>query len=498
MDSNSLILSVLCGIVALLSLGWIAGWNKPKYLPGPPAWPIIGNLLQMPSSDSWETYTKWKKLYGDAVYVNVMRSPIVILNTYQACSDLLEKRSDMYSDRPLSLLCRKIMGWERALTLAPYGDLWKRSRRMAAQSLRKEAVKQYLDIQQKDVVKYLGSLLTEPEKFVANIRLTSGHSLMKSIYGVDVESPSDPIVAIAEEAVDYALNALTPGNFLVDFFPLLQYIPGWIPGTGWKRFAAQGKKLCDQMADIPFEQTVADMAKGTYDRSFTSVNLENGEDPYMVKWCSGTMYTVLLHPEVQRKAQAEIDTVVGNSRLPDISDRENLPYVNSVMKEVMRWLLVMPLALPHRLVQDDVYNGAVPLIPKGAMVIGNAWAISRDENIYENPESFNPDRFLPLFDKSITPGPLGLPLDPEKYAFGFGRRICAGIHYADTMVFLIISNVLAGFSISPVKNADGADMLPRMEFISSMVREPVPFQCSITVRSPAAKSLIETHLSSYN
>jgi len=143
--------------------------------------------------------------------------------------------------------------------------------------------------------------------------------------------------------------------------------------------------------------------------------------------------------------------------------------------------------------QDDIYHDR--FIPKGSMVLANAWAISRDENLYESPERFDPDRFMPLFDESVPPGPLGLPMDPDKYVYGFGRRICVGIHYADVMLFLIMTNVLACFDISPIKDANGADILPQAKFISSMVREPAPFRCSITVRSPTARSLIETHTS---
>jgi len=143
--------------------------------------------------------------------------------------------------------------------------------------------------------------------------------------------------------------------------------------------------------------------------------------------------------------------------------------------------------------QDDIYHDR--FIPKGSMVLANAWAISRDENLYESPERFDPDRFMPLFDESVPPGPLGLPMDPDKYVYGFGRRICVGIHYADVMLFLIMINVLACFDISPIKDANGADILPQAKFISSMVREPAPFRCSITVRSPTARSLIETHTS---
>ena len=103
-----------------------------------------------------------------------------------------------------------------------------------------------------------------------------------------------------------------------------------------------------------------------------------------------------LYPEVQKKAQAEIDIVVGPNRLPDFGDRPSLPYINAVIKEVMRWHLVVPLgeifffyhhdsqttaipslffskALPHMSSNEDEYDGYY--IPKGTVVFGNSWSV---------------------------------------------------------------------------------------------------------------------------
>ena len=78
-----------------------------------------------------------------------------------------------------------------------------------------------------------------------------------------------------------------------------------------------------------------------------------------------------LHPDVQRKAQAELDRVVGPQRLPDFSDRSALPYVNALLKELARWHVVIPTCVPHAAIQDDVYNGY--FIPKGSQIVPNAW-----------------------------------------------------------------------------------------------------------------------------
>jgi cytochrome P450 len=78
-----------------------------------------------------------------------------------------------------------------------------------------------------------------------------------------------------------------------------------------------------------------------------------------------------LYPDVQAKAQAEIDRVIGSSRLPTFSDRESLPYIDAIVKETVRWHTVAPVAVPHKADEDDIFHGY--FIPKGAILIANSW-----------------------------------------------------------------------------------------------------------------------------
>jgi cytochrome P450 len=80
---------------------------------------------------------------------------------------------------------------------------------------------------------------------------------------------------------------------------------------------------------------------------------------------------MVLSPEVQKKAQAELDAVVGPNRLPEFEDRNNLPYINALCKETLRWHPLLPLGFAHATTQDDIYNGY--FIPKGAIIFGNSW-----------------------------------------------------------------------------------------------------------------------------
>ena len=122
-----------------------------------------------------------------------------------------------------------------------------------------------------------------------------------------------------------------------------------------------------------------------------------------------------LNPEVMKKAQDELDLVIGKERLPEFSDRDNLPYIDAVVKEVLRWNPPLPISVPNRVTQDDgTYRGYS--IPAGATVIENVWAICRDPSIYADPEAFNPDRFLK--DGEIDPQVF----NPEDRVFGAGRR----------------------------------------------------------------------------
>ena len=81
----------------------------------------------------------------------------------------------------------------------------------------------------------------------------------------------------------------------------------------------------------------------------------------------------MLYPEVQRRAQEEIDNVIGPDRLPTMQDSENLTYLAAVMKEILRWSVLVPLAIPHALITEDEYRGM--RIPKGATVIANVWCV---------------------------------------------------------------------------------------------------------------------------
>ncbi|KAF7789305.1 hypothetical protein EIP86_000249 [Pleurotus ostreatoroseus] len=166
-----------------------------------------------------------------------------------------------------------------------------------------------------------------------------------------------------------------------------------------------------------------------------------------------------LHPEAQRKAQEELDRVVGSDRLPTFADREHLPYVEALVTEVFRWNPVVPLGAPHRLLEDDVHEGY--FIPKGSIVIANVSGFLHDPEVYEDPFNFLPERFLPEDGKPLPP-------DSRSYCFGFGRRICP-----DASVWILCAMTLAVFNISKsVEN--GRVIEPVVEYTTGTIRYMPP------------------------
>jgi len=188
-----------------------------------------------------------------------------------------------------------------------------------------------------------------------------------------------------------------------------------------------------------------------------------------------------LFPDVQKKAQAEIDAVVGTDRLPSFADRDSLPYIEALVKESLRWNVVVPTGIPHCVSEDDIHDGYY--IPKGSWIMPNIWFMLNDPQTYANPSQFNPERFLDNDGKDPE-------REPRTICFGFGRRICPGLHLVDASIWLSTVMSLAVFDISKIVE-NGVELTPEVDSSSGAISHPKPFKCSIKPRSAKAIALIQ-------
>jgi cytochrome P450 len=149
--------------------------------------------------------------------------------------------------------------------------------------------------------------------------------------------------------------------------------------------------------------------------------------------------------------------VVGRARLPTFTDAPHLPYVRAVTKEVLRWRPAVPLGVPHKIIEDDWYEGM--FIPKGATCVANIWQCNHDRAVFgDDADEFRPERHIN--DKGeLLPGPMETNQEGHS-SFGFGRRICVGKHLANESLFIHTARILWAATLECAKDENGNDVTP--------------------------------------
>ncbi|CAE6335752.1 unnamed protein product [Rhizoctonia solani] len=512
---NDNMLDLRITFVGPISLVLVILWRlvqRPKvcHPPSPKSLPFVGNLFSIPPDHEQVAFAKLsEQLKSDIVFLQIFGHKILVLNSAKSAFELLEKRSAIYSDRPVIPMITEpgLMNWPRNPSIIGYNDIWRHYRRIMNNWLNRRAVDQFKSLQERQARLLLRRLLdvtnqTQPFEHVKNeFVFAMGSLMLRLAYGYQPESPDDPFLKDLQLTFHNVFEAGMQTNFLVNTFPVLSRIPDWFPGTGWKRIGREWGVQQDRAKTEPYEWLKAQVTSGNYQPSLLSPLLQDHsllsglsiaerdkrlKEVGILMFGGGTdtsaMFLVnlvaamVLDPHVQAKAQQELDAVLGQGVLPSISDKGRLPYIGGVVNEVLRLYPVLPLAVPHACFRDDTYRGYD--IQKGTTVIGNVWAIGRDPDLYENPEIFDPDRYL---DPTVLPPP----------AFGWGRRKCPGIYFGETSTFIAAALVLSVFTFSKRKDSNGKEIVPRMELErNSLALELKPFDFEFKARSDAHYQLI--------
>ncbi|EGN99056.1 hypothetical protein SERLA73DRAFT_168607 [Serpula lacrymans var. lacrymans S7.3] len=466
--------------------------------PGPRPLPIVGNIFNVPIDKSWFAFSDWQKKYGDLLSFHILGRRFIVINSAELAIDILDKKGAIYSDRPRLTMAGDLAGWKDTLILLGYGETLRKYRRYFHRLIGSRALMQnFHPVEERLTYRFLQDILKNPNDLSTHIRKTADSIILSISYGYDVQGDHDPWVKMADNLLSQFSEMTVAGAYLVDFLPFLKHVPEWVPGASFQKTAKEYKATLYQAVDGLHQFVKDQMAAGIAPFSFVSsllgeANL-SGNDEHAIKWSAAAMYSagaettvsalysfflaMTLHPETQKAAQAEIDAVIGSDRLPTLADRAALPYVEALSKEVMRWHTVAPLSIPHASTKDDIHNGY--LIPKGSYVLVNIWGILHNKQNYSEPDLFKPERFLGDHPE----------LDPRTVAFGYGRRICPGMHLADASIFITCVTTLAVFNVTKsVEN--GVEIVPTLEGLAGAISHPAPFKCSITPRSPEAEALI--------
>ncbi|KAJ7923835.1 cytochrome P450 [Mycena leptocephala] len=433
---------------------------------------------------------------------------MVIVNSVKVAEDLLEARGANFSDRPVIPMGGELAGFNNSLTLSHYGDRLRKERKLFHQLFgTQQVVKQFAPLISAETHKFLRRLVSNPAGLIEEIQRTTAAVTLRIAYGYHLgDGPeSDPFLKMFETTGNNFMMSTTPGAFLVDIIPVLRYWPEWMPGGGFHTTAKKWSKQMDDTVDSGLEYVKNKMAEGTAETSFLSTILEEQSyDDHLLKWAAISIevggsdttaaqleaffLAMSLYPEVQAAAQEELDRVVGNDRLPDISDRAQLTYIDALCKEVFRWHVAAPIGVPHRTREDYIYyreGAAEPLlIPKDSLVVPNLWKMLHDPERYADPMAFNPSRFIAADGKEAEP-------DPARICFGYGRRICPGRLLGDTSIFLECSAILSVFNISKTRE-NGIFVEPKLGQSTTTVSHVLPFKCVVEARNARAMALIQS------
>lgn len=274
-------------------------------------------------------------------------------------------------------------------------------------------------------------------------------------WGRRIDTVHDQLAALSIPATE-AANFAIPGFYIIETLPFLTQLPAWLfkmpteLAAGSKLFGKYLWALTEESGEATFDKNFARMLLQEREKSDLSSNeigslignIVGGGLATMTSTTLSFILAMCVFPEVQKKAQAEIDSIVGDGyRVPSWEDESSMPYVAAVISEVFRWRPVTVLGgMAHAPIQDDVYKGY--FIPKGTAIMGNSWAIHRNSRDYPDPEVFRPERF---YDELERP----FPIKKGHYAFGWGRRACSGQNLAEQALWVTIVRLLWAFNIQP-------------------------------------------------
>lgn len=522
LDTSKPLLFVAVAIIAIIPLLY-KRFTRSKGLPlppGPPAEPLLGHLRVIPIDHPEYDYTRWGKQYGsDILHFSMLGRSIIVLNSVEAARQLMDKRGANYADRPRFALF-EVMGWGITLTFLRWSPRFKLHRKLLQQSFTQTACKAYRPVQEEEARRAAVAIIQRPLEWEVLLRQFSQAVVLRVGFGIDIQEKNDPFVEMAIKVEEATGESGVPAGSLIDFYPFLRYLPNAISSLSSHLaplvHARRTKKFIQQLHDAPWDATEPSIrSKTAMQPSFMQTHFSrylnneakgksNEATIEDIKGAAGAIsiaggnttwstiivciLNLILHPEVQARARAEIDAVIGQDedgeilRLPNFEDRPHLKWLECIIQETTRWMPLSPMGVPHATLAEDTYKGY--RIPAGSVVYANAWAMSRDDKVYSSPDDFAPERYLPVSD-----GGKGEPLPDGP--FGFGRRVCPGQYFALSGVYMIVATILATMNMTCPLDHEGNEIKPQVTFSNGLSGVPNSFGCAFAPRSARAKELLE-------
>ncbi|KAG1798560.1 cytochrome P450 [Suillus plorans] len=452
----SMTIIIACTLIIILASVWIVQqrYQAARWLPLPPGPPgrwLLGNT--MPKSYAPIQFARWTEQFGPVFSLRQGHRIFVVIGRHQAAMDIMEKEGANLADRPRSIAVHETLSGGLGVLLQGSGERLRRVRRALHAGLQSKVAETYEPIQTRHAKNLILDILNDPKNHQGHAMRYSASVVMSFTYGkLTPTSYTDPEVVAVNETLAHFSQAMKPGAYLVDTYPILRFIPGYL--SQLKVWHKEERALYDRQLDAVRTQ----MREGTSSPSFARFMLEHQKQYQLgdeeVAYLAGVIFgaasdttasaiTMMMmaaatHTDAQARVQEELDNIVGRTRLPTFDDQEMLPQVTAFMLESFRWRPVTLGGFAHRATKDIIWNNY--LIPAGATVIGNHWAIANDPEVFPEPHRFNPQRWIDDAGRVRS--------DLKFFTFGFGRRVCPGQHVANRSVFITTALILWAFRLS--------------------------------------------------
>ncbi|KAK6839153.1 hypothetical protein PG987_005019 [Apiospora arundinis] len=477
---------------------------------GPRGLPILGSfpfLTHYPEL----TLSRWAEKFGPLYSIWLGNQRVVVISSAEVAKDLLVTNGSIFSSRKdMYIKSRHILA-ARGITSTPYNDTWRKHRRIANAWLQQRAVSKFTHVferESNDMLNCLleasqgGTALVNPQPFAGRCSL---NNMLTIVFGTRTTSVNDPMVATALRLSREFMNCTGPMSNIIDFLPILRIFPSEMRSRAIKLHSDLKETYGGMIRDIQERMERGDQVPDSLAKTLLLMKeAEQLDDLDLSMMASGFMiggvettasimqwFQALIpsYPEIQRRAQAELDTVVGRDRLPGAEDEKDLPYCRALIKEVERCYNPFWLSTPHFSTEDFVYKGQH--IPKETMVVLNTWTIHHDEKRYPDPDTFNPDRYLHDTLSSAQSANLSDASQRDHWIFGAGRRICPAISVAERENWLAISRLLWAFDMETETPGVPIDL---KEYDGLSGRSPLPFRIRMKPRHENVEKVLKAAL----
>ncbi|KAL1381592.1 cytochrome P450 [Phyllosticta capitalensis] len=487
---KSAVLVLLLSLIYKLSQ---LGRRDPRCPPGPPTLPIIGNLHQLGSGVFSRQFT-WSEQYGSVFSLKLASETVIVLNDRKAVHDLLDKKGAIYSDRRRDYVSSLITR-DKNFTFEDATTAWRSQRKVASHSLSPNNLdnkSSFVPIHESEMAILLTDLLDTPNDFYKHVKRTTCSVANVLIWGHRASTYDEFWGHNVYTALDNMSEAIELGaNPPVDEFPILKLIPERF--APWKRRAIRAGEAMfntweESRARVEERRAKSGSRPSIMDRILDGeidVGSEMTDEKlphFLATICEGAADTtsnamlsslmqLALHPEIQSKAREQLDEVCGTERTPSWSDFDRIPYINSIVKETVRWAPPVPFGVPHVVREDDWYEGM--FIPKGSRIFIPIWAIHHSaKNGYDDPEAYRPERW------QHHTRPAAADCYENHYVYGAGRRICPGLHLAERTMWRMTAKILWAFEVLPVD-------VDLTRYSEGFFMFPLPYKVEFRPRSAA-------------